>query len=100
MLIDCQASSEIAFDRSVGPNPHLPEPQNALIPTIKIAKVIGWTDTEKPLALEGFQVTALARNLDHPRWLYALPNGDILVAESNKPSKSAILLLKKVNNAT
>lgn len=90
MLIDCQASSEIAFDRSVGPNPHLPEPQNALIPTIKIAKVIGWTDTEKPLALEGFQVTALARNLDHPRWLYALPNGDILVAESNKPSKSAI----------
>ena len=38
-----------------------------------------------PQSAPGTQVVAFARGLDHPRWLYVLPNGDVLVAESNAP---------------
>jgi glucose/arabinose dehydrogenase len=54
---------------------------------VKIAPAVGWGDTAGPKAPNGFVVTALARGLDHPRWVYALPNGDVLVVESNKPPK-------------
>ncbi len=89
LLTACAESSKIPFEAGVGPNPELPPPTTALIPTVKVAKAIGWADTTMPTAPSGFQVTALARNLEHPRWLYTLPNGDILVVESNKPTKSA-----------
>ncbi|MBS7699939.1 MULTISPECIES: sorbosone dehydrogenase family protein [unclassified Chelatococcus] len=70
-----------------GPNPTLPEPKSSWLPTIKVAKAIGWKGDEKPTPLAGGQVTAFATGLQHPRWLYALPNGDILVAESDAPPK-------------
>ncbi len=89
MLTACGVPSKLPFEAGVGPNPQLPPPTTALIPTIKVAKAVGWSDTATPSAPPGFQVTALARDLDHPRWLYTMPNGDILVAESNKPSKPA-----------
>ncbi|PXW89888.1 glucose/arabinose dehydrogenase [Nitrosomonas sp. Nm84] len=88
LLIACVESSKSSFEAGIGPNPKLPPPATTLIPNVKVAKAIGWSDTAMPLAPSGFQVTALARNLDHPRWLYTLPNGDILVVESNRPSKS------------
>ncbi|WP_242447306.1 PQQ-dependent sugar dehydrogenase [Nitrosomonas supralitoralis] len=75
------------FEAGVGTNPQLPPPTKTLIPTIKIAKAVGWSATTMPSAPEGFKVTALARDLTHPRWLYTMPNGDILVVESNKPTK-------------
>ncbi|MEZ0470803.1 PQQ-dependent sugar dehydrogenase [Luteimonas salinilitoris] len=68
-----------------GPAPALPEPRTSLIPTINIAPAVGWADDARPTAAEGFVVTAFARNLDHPRTVYVLPNGDTLVAESNAP---------------
>lgn len=65
-----------------GPNPHIPPPApQKLIPNVRIARVVGWPDGRTPAAPAGFVVTAYAR-LDHPRWLYRLPNGDMLVAES------------------
>ena len=70
-----------------GPNPTLPAPQKALIPTLNVAPVERWKDSERPLVPPGFTVSAYARGLDHPRWLYVLPNGDVLVAETNAPPK-------------
>jgi glucose/arabinose dehydrogenase len=58
-----------------------------LIPTVNIAPAIGWPEGAKPVAAAGTQVAAFAENLDHPRWLYVLPNGDVLVAETNAPPK-------------
>ena len=71
----------------VGPNPTLPLPNPTLIPTVNIAPAIGWPPNAKPTAAEGLAVRAFASGLDHPRWLYVLPNGDVLVAETNAPPK-------------
>ncbi|OXE37109.1 MAG: sorbosone dehydrogenase [Phenylobacterium zucineum] len=78
-----------APDRFVGfgQNPTLPEPLKGLIPQVAIARVTPWRAGEHPKAPEGFTVTRFAEGLDHPRWVYVLPNGDVLVAESSSESK-------------
>jgi glucose/arabinose dehydrogenase len=76
-----------AEDVGYGSNPQLPKPTSSLVPTIKVAKAVGWKAGETPRAAEGLQVVNFAAGLDHPRWLYELPNGDVLVAESNAPPK-------------
>ncbi len=74
--------------KGFGPAPVLDAPEKSLIPTVNIAKALGWpNERARPIAAEGFTVTAFARNLDHPRWIYTLPNGDVLVAETNSPPK-------------
>jgi glucose/arabinose dehydrogenase len=78
---DTSEPSTIGF----GPNPELAFPHTPLIPTLNIAPARPWTGDEMPMAAAGFQVAAVARGLDHPRWIYVLPNGDVLVAESNSP---------------
>ncbi len=70
-----------------GAQPTLPPPRTSLVPTVNIAPAIGWPDGVSPRAAAGTRVTAFARDLDHPRWLYVLPNGDVLVAETNTPRK-------------
>jgi glucose/arabinose dehydrogenase len=70
-----------------GPNPQLPPPDATLLPTMHIAPAEGWKNGAMPVAAPGLTVTALATGLDHPRNLYVLPNGDILVAETNGPSR-------------
>ncbi|WP_413770932.1 PQQ-dependent sugar dehydrogenase [Janthinobacterium aquaticum] len=70
-----------------GPKPVLPEPNKKLIPTVQVAPVARWTDDARPVAAAGFAVQPYARDLDHPRWIYVLPNGDVLVAETNAPPK-------------
>jgi glucose/arabinose dehydrogenase len=72
---------------AIGPSPPLPEPTKDLIPTVHIAPAKGWPDGRKPIAANGLTVNAFATGLDHPRWLYVLPNGDVLVAESNGPPR-------------
>ncbi len=72
---------------SIGPHPTLPPPNSTLIPTIKIAPAKGWPVGTTPTAAPGLTVNAFASGLDHPRWLYVLPNGDVLVAESNAPPR-------------
>ena len=70
-----------------GPNPPLPAPHKSLLPTIGIPKVVGWPAGAAPKAPPGFVVTRFAEGLDHPRWLYVLPNGDVLASESaSEPS--------------
>jgi glucose/arabinose dehydrogenase len=70
-----------------GPQPSLPAPQQSVLPTVNIAPAIGWPAGVTPTPAPGLQVTAFAGELQHPRWLYVLPNGDVLVAESNAPAK-------------
>lgn len=70
-----------------GPNPELPAPVKKLLPTVNIADAVGWPKGHKPIAPVGMHVNKFAGDLDHPRWIYVLPNGDVLVAETNKPPK-------------
>ncbi|KAB0483102.1 Glucose/arabinose dehydrogenase, beta-propeller fold [Pseudomonas reinekei] len=86
-LVACGETSSLQVSDGTGPSPKLPEPNKTLFPTINIAPAIGWPDGAKPVAASGTQVGAFADNLDHPRWLYVLPNGDVLVAETNAPAK-------------
>lgn len=87
LLAACGDTARLPPEAEIGPAPRLPAPTETLLPTILIAPAVGWTDTAGPLPPEGFAVTALARGLDHPRVVYTLPNGDVLVVESNKPPK-------------
>ncbi|MFJ2361234.1 PQQ-dependent sugar dehydrogenase [Pseudomonas fluorescens] len=86
-LAACGESSSLQVSDGTGPSPKLPEPNKTLIPTVNIAPAIGWPAGGKPTAAAGTQVAAFAEGLDHPRWLYVLPNGDVLVAETNAPPK-------------
>ncbi len=70
-----------------GAKPMITDPRQQMIPTTKIAKVVGWQGDAKPVAPAGLAVNQFADKLDHPRWLYELPNGDVLVAESNSPPR-------------
>jgi glucose/arabinose dehydrogenase len=86
LLLSCE-SAQLPETAGYGPNPELPPPNPSLLPTVNIARVVGWQADETPSAAPGLTVNAFARGLDHPRWLYVLPNGDVLVAESNAPPK-------------
>lgn len=86
-LAACGESSSLQVTDGTGPSPKLPEPNKTLIPTVNIAPAIGWPEGGKPTAAAGTQVAPFAEGLDHPRWLYVLPNGDVLVAETNAPPK-------------
>ena len=70
-----------------GPQPTLPDPVKRLIPTINVAKAVHWPAGGMPVATSGTRVNAFASGLDHPRFVYVLPNGDVLVAETNAPPK-------------
>ncbi len=85
-LVACGESSTLQVSDGTGPAPKLPEPNKTLVPTVNIAEAIGWPQGAKPTPAQGLQVGAFAEGLDHPRWLYVLPNGDVLVAETNAPS--------------
>ena len=73
--------------QDTGPSPVLAEPRTSLIPTVDIAPAVGWPAQGKPVAAQDFAVNAFASGLDHPRTVYVLPNGDVLVAETNAPPK-------------
>jgi glucose/arabinose dehydrogenase len=80
-------SAKMPETAAMGPSPTLPEPTKTLIPTVHIAPAKGWPDGAQPTAANGLAVNAFATGLSHPRWLYALPNGDVLVAESDGPPR-------------
>ncbi len=86
-LASCGESATIPLRAGIGDAPQLPKPNPTLIPTVNIAPAVGWPDGTAPTAAAGFQVSAFAAGLDHPRWLHVLPNGDVLVAETNAPPK-------------
>lgn len=86
----CADNAQLPLSAGIGPAPTLPPATRSTVPTVAIALVDGWAEGETPVAAPGLAVNAFATGLDHPRWMHVLPNGDVLVAESNKqPRKSA-----------
>jgi len=81
-----------AFDTKsqIGADPALPEPQQYLFPPMRLATVVGWKQGETPAIAEGLSIRPLARDLQHPRSVYVLPNGDVLVVESKSPALDPI----------
>ena len=87
LCVACGASAQLPLAAGMGPSPTINAPRTSLIPTIGVAAARPWMANEAPTAAPGLAVTAFARDLDHPRWLYVLPNGDVLVAETNAPPR-------------
>jgi glucose/arabinose dehydrogenase len=86
-LWGCAERSQLPAEADVGTEPKLAEPTRSLLPTVNIAPATGWPAGAAPTAGPGLAVKAFADGLDHPRWLYVLPNGDVLVAETNAPPR-------------
>ena len=80
-------AATLPFLAGVGPDPALPPPVKTPIPTVKIAEAKGWPKGTRPTPAAGMAVTSFASDLIHPRWVYVLPNGDVLVAETNAPQR-------------
>ena len=87
LISACGDRAKLPLSASFGPSPQLTPPNVTLLPTINIAPAVGWYAGEQPTPAPGLAVTAFATGLDHPRNIYVLPNGDVLVAETNAPPK-------------
>jgi glucose/arabinose dehydrogenase len=85
VLAACGGRAKLDVAQGMGPAPALPPPETSLLPTIEVAEATGWSGGAMPLAAAGLRVGPFATGLDHPRWLTVLPNGDVLVAETNAP---------------
>jgi glucose/arabinose dehydrogenase len=83
----CATAAKLPVDAGIGVHPVLPHAEQALIPVINVVTAKGWAPDATPTAANGLTVRAFARGLDHPRWVYVLPNGDVLVAETNAPAR-------------
>jgi glucose/arabinose dehydrogenase len=83
----CGTSTQSPISATIGANPQLPQPEHALIPTVNVASASAWTADARPTPGSDLAVARFADGLEHPRWLYVLPNGDVLVAETNAPPK-------------
>src|SRR4029079_8093512 len=86
-LISCGASARLPVTAGMGAEPTLPKPDKSLIPLVKVVTAKGWPAGATPVAAAGTSVVPFAQGLDHPRWVYVLPNGDVLVAETNAPPR-------------
>jgi glucose/arabinose dehydrogenase len=86
-VVGCGARAKLTVIDGTGANPVLPPPNGSLIPVVNVVTAKGWPPDATPVAAPGASVVAFARGLDHPRWLHVLPNGDVLVAETNAPPR-------------
>ena len=84
----CATPARLPVTSGTGAAPVLPAAQESALPLINVVKRKGWTTGRTPAAARGTSVSAFATDLDHPRWIYVLPNGDVLVAETNAPDRS------------
>ena len=87
LLGGCADHAQLTVAAGSGAKPELPQPNHRLVPTVNVAPAVGWLNGATPAPVAGLAVQAYASGLDHPRWLYVLPNGDVLVAETNAPPK-------------
>lgn len=86
-LVGCGDTAKMPLELGVGPTPELPPPVTTPIPTVHVADAVGWPAGGAPVPAAGLKVQPFATGLEHPRWLLALPNGDVLVAETAAPPK-------------
>jgi glucose/arabinose dehydrogenase len=87
LVTGCASAARLPVAAGTGPNPVLPKPSTSLIPLVNVVDAKRWPANRTPIAAPGTIVTAFARGLNHPRWLYVLSNGDVLVAETNAPKR-------------
>ncbi|MDE1947210.1 MAG: sorbosone dehydrogenase family protein [Burkholderiales bacterium] len=87
LLVACAETATLQVSDGTGMQPKLSPPHTTLIPTVNIAPARGWPQGVAPRAAPDLRVVAFATGLNHPRWLTVLPNGDVLVAESNAPDR-------------
>lgn len=86
-IAGCAQPSSEPVSIAMGAQPELEKLKSPLLPTVKIAEAVGWSQGQTPQAAQGLEVVAFASGLDHPRWMHVLPNGDVLVAETNAPER-------------
>ncbi|MBC6718527.1 MAG: sorbosone dehydrogenase family protein [Aurantimonas coralicida] len=86
--------------QAVGLTPQIPEARKQGIMTLKLPAAEGWKEGRLPICAPGLQVNAFASNLDHPRWIEVLPNGDVLVAESKEQPERPRTLMDHAQQAT
>lgn len=91
-------TARLSVDQVAGRVPTISAPREQTIPTVDIAKPIGWANGAKPSVAPGLAIQPFASGLDHPRWLYQLPNGDVLVAETNSPPRPSSGIVQRVMN--
>ena len=89
LIAGCANNASLPEASQYGSTPPLPPPHQEFVPTTNTPTVKGWKTGETPMAAAGLKVEAFATDLKHPRWLYVLPNGDVLVAESNHGAQMA-----------
>jgi glucose/arabinose dehydrogenase len=87
VLCGCGEAARLTVVEGMGTRPALPQPDPSLLLVIKVAPATGWANGGGPTAADGLDVQPFARDLEHPRWLYVLPNGDVLVAETKAPER-------------
>ncbi|HEY5206065.1 MAG TPA: sorbosone dehydrogenase family protein [Roseiarcus sp.] len=90
LTLAARADEPFDIQSQVGPNPVLPDIQQYLFPPMHLSSVVGWKNGETPTVAPGLKIEALATGLQHPRSLYTLPNGDVLVVESKAPPPQPI----------
>src|ERR1700742_64293 len=86
----CNEHATYDASKQAGAEPPLPGAHNFLAPPIQVPKYVGWQSGKKPKVADGLQIEAIAAGWEHPRQVYGLPNGDILVAESNSPDAEPV----------
>jgi glucose/arabinose dehydrogenase len=89
-LAGCENDDATDPKDQMGPNPKLPEARQYLVPPMNVAKVVGWQKDEKPSVPADLQISAYATGFKHPRFVYTLPNGDVLVVESGAPPAASV----------
>src|ERR1700684_876315 len=90
LTLAAYADEQFDIQSQIGPNPVLPDIQQYLFPPMRLATSVGWKNGETPTVAAGLKIEALATGLQHPRSLYTLPNGDVLVVESKAPPPQPI----------
>src|SRR5690606_23895728 len=95
LLVGCDNKAQMGPDDQLGANPALPEPQNFFSPPMQVPQGVGWPADKRPAVASGLRIEKIASDLLHPRQLYTLPNGDILVVESNSPGTAPVTAPKK-----
>jgi glucose/arabinose dehydrogenase len=96
LLSACGDKAQVNISQQLGGNPVMPKPQDFLVPPMQVPDGVGWKGDARPQVIAGLQVEKIASGLKHPRQLLTLPNGDVLVVESNGPGEEAVTTPKQV----
>ncbi|GJH20752.1 sorbosone dehydrogenase family protein [Caballeronia novacaledonica] len=96
LMSGCNEHAQYDAAHQAGANPPMPEARNFFAPPMQVPKHVGWKDGAAPKVADGLKIEKIASGLVHPRQVYALPNGDVLVAESNSPDEEAVTTPKQL----